>query len=221
MSEMNSNVLSLKGVRITTLPDGFKVNGGLDLRGSFIIKLPKNLRVLGNLILNEHIEEIPEDIMIGGNLDMSESNISKLPSYFAVCGDIIGSKYNLSKPSFAPNTIYKNIVCCDNGTLVLYEKYHLHKREYNNGKKDEHTLNKYGNIDWDLLAKKLSNCNEVNLDYELLANLEESISLVDDVKLSYVEKEQFINKLPARDMNKIIQSLIIYKNLVAIYLNHM
>lgn len=42
---------------------------------------------------------------------------------------------------------------------------HLHD---NKGDKDSHTLNKYGNIDWDKLAKKLSKCNEVNLDYELL-----------------------------------------------------
>lgn len=42
---------------------------------------------------------------------------------------------------------------------------HLHD---NKGDKDSHTLNKYGNIDWNELALKLSKCNEVNLDYELL-----------------------------------------------------
>lgn len=42
---------------------------------------------------------------------------------------------------------------------------HLHD---NKGDKDSHTLNKYGNIDWDALAVKLSKCNSVNLDYELL-----------------------------------------------------
>lgn len=42
---------------------------------------------------------------------------------------------------------------------------HLHD---NKGKDDEHTLNKYGNIDWDMLAKKLAKCNEVNLDYEMI-----------------------------------------------------
>ncbi len=43
---------------------------------------------------------------------------------------------------------------------------HLHD---NAGIEDEHTLNKYGTIDWDNLAKKLSKLNsEINLDYELL-----------------------------------------------------
>ena len=36
------------------------------------------------------------------------------------------------------------------------------------GDRDSHTLNKYGNTDWDKLALKLAKCNEVNLDYELL-----------------------------------------------------
>lgn len=45
---------------------------------------------------------------------------------------------------------------------------HLHD---NDGTDDQHTLNKYGSIDWDELAKKLAKCNEVNLDYELLMNV--------------------------------------------------
>ena len=42
---------------------------------------------------------------------------------------------------------------------------HLHD---NDGKKDQHTLNKYGTIDWDKIATLLSRCRNVNLDYELL-----------------------------------------------------
>ena len=42
---------------------------------------------------------------------------------------------------------------------------HLHD---NDGTDDMHTLNKYGNIDWDNIARGLAKCNEVNLDYELL-----------------------------------------------------
>ena len=45
---------------------------------------------------------------------------------------------------------------------------HLHD---NDGTDDQHTLNKYGNIDWEEVAKKLAKCNEVNLDYELLMNV--------------------------------------------------
>lgn len=42
---------------------------------------------------------------------------------------------------------------------------HLHD---NKGDQDSHTLNKYGNIDWEKIALGLSKCKEVNLDYELL-----------------------------------------------------
>ena len=41
---------------------------------------------------------------------------------------------------------------------------HLHD---NMGKEDSHTLNLFGNIDWDNVAKKLAKCPEVPLDYEL------------------------------------------------------
>ncbi len=43
---------------------------------------------------------------------------------------------------------------------------HLHD---NNGLKDNHTLNKYGNIDWDLVAHKIAKTNpDICLDYEML-----------------------------------------------------
>ncbi len=45
---------------------------------------------------------------------------------------------------------------------------HLHS---NNGQKDEHTLKKYGNIDWESFAKWLAKNNpNINLDYEILMN---------------------------------------------------
>ena len=44
---------------------------------------------------------------------------------------------------------------------------HLHD---NNGKQDEHTLNRFGTINWQKLAQKLSklNLDNISLDYELL-----------------------------------------------------
>ena len=43
---------------------------------------------------------------------------------------------------------------------------HLHD---NDGTSDQHTLNRYGNIDWQKIGEKLRGCN-VSLDYELLLN---------------------------------------------------
>lgn len=42
---------------------------------------------------------------------------------------------------------------------------HLHD---NDGTTDAHTLNKYGNIDWKEIGKKLKNHSEICLDYEVL-----------------------------------------------------
>lgn len=55
----------------------------------------------------------------------------------------------------------------------FFEKYgdklialHLHD---NMGEVDEHTLNKYGNIDWGNIASNLASANPaINLDYEIL-----------------------------------------------------
>ena len=69
--------------------------------------------------------------------------------------------------------------CYDSGHNNCYDSYfdylgkygdkleclHLHD---NDGFDDMHTLNKFGSIDWNNIAKKLSKCKEVNLDYELL-----------------------------------------------------
>jgi hypothetical protein len=46
-----------------------------------------------------------------------------------------------------------------------------------------------------------------SLDFELMIKIQESINLVDGVKLTYVEKENFINSLPAMDVNKIEKRL--------------
>lgn len=46
-----------------------------------------------------------------------------------------------------------------------------------------------------------------NLDTTMLATLQEAIDTVDGNKLSYIDKENFIMKLPARDAKKLMKSL--------------
>jgi sugar phosphate isomerase/epimerase len=61
-------------------------------------------------------------------------------------------------PDFDYLSHYKDKVIC----------LHLHD---NMGKTDDHTLNKYGSINWETLAKKLAQVTEeISLDYELLLN---------------------------------------------------
>ena len=47
--------------------------------------------------------------------------------------------------------------------------FHLHD---NNGKADEHTLNKFGTINWEKIAKKISklDLSNISLDYEMIMN---------------------------------------------------
>ena len=72
---------------------------------------------------------------------------------------------------------------------------HLHS---NNGKSDQHTLNKYGNINWDKIAKSLAKCpNELNLDYEvfMLYNKNETEDeVLNEVIIQANELEKLIEK---------------------------
>lgn len=69
---------------------------------------------------------------------------------------------------------------------------HLHD---NMGEKDNHTLNKYGNINWDLFAEKLKKIKyDGNLDYEILKanNNENAYETAKQVYLQAIELEQKI-----------------------------
>ena len=71
--------------------------------------------------------------------------------------------------------------CYDSGHNHCFDRYFDYLEKYkdkliclhlhdNDGTDDLHTLNRYGDIDWDKIAYKLSKCNDVCLDYELLMN---------------------------------------------------
>ena len=72
---------------------------------------------------------------------------------------------------------------------------HLHS---NMGKRDEHTLNKYGNVDWENFAKRLSKLNpDINLDYEILMHTrhcEYYEEVLSEVYTQACELEQMIEK---------------------------
>ncbi len=72
---------------------------------------------------------------------------------------------------------------------------HLHS---NMGEKDEHTLNKYGNVDWEAFAKRLAKLNpNINLDYEILMHTRHCESASDVLKEVYeqaCELEKMIEK---------------------------
>lgn len=72
---------------------------------------------------------------------------------------------------------------------------HLHS---NNGVEDEHTLKKYGNIDWETFAKRLAKLNpNINLDYEILMHTrhcERASDVLREVYAEACELEKMIEK---------------------------
>ena len=69
---------------------------------------------------------------------------------------------------------------------------HLHD---NMGDKDSHTINKYGNIDWDKIAMKLSKCNNVNLDYEILMYKRSEETAEEIARICFQQAVELENKI--------------------------
>ena len=66
---------------------------------------------------------------------------------------------------------------------------HLHD---NDGNSDQHTLNKYGTIDWDNIAKKLIGFENISLDYEVILKSEKVENISDC--LHEIKKQEKILK---------------------------
>ena len=77
---------------------------------------------------------------------------------------------------------------------------HLHD---NNGIQDQHTLNKFGTIDWNKIAKKLAklNLDNISLDYEILMYGGIKVSEDECLKETFkqaVELEYLVNKYKSK-----------------------
>ena len=74
---------------LQSLPNGFKVDGDLDLRNTNITFLPTDIQVKGDLNLrNSSIKSLPSDLEVGGNLILINSQIEKLPDNLTVNGSL-------------------------------------------------------------------------------------------------------------------------------------
>ena len=66
------------------------------------------------------------------------------------------------------------------------------------GIRDEHTLKKYGNIDWEKFAKRIAKINpNINLDYEILMHTrhcEKAEEVLSEVYKEACELEAMIEK---------------------------
>lgn len=126
-------------------------------------------------------------VVVHLNGKYSNIGLERLKRILKVCEkfDIDIALENLCSNKDIFQKVFKNIkhknlkFCYDAGhhniwqkDVDLLEKYgdklvalHLHS---NMGTYDNHTLKKYGNVDWENIAMKLAKLPQVNLDYELL-----------------------------------------------------
>ena len=126
---------------LETHPDGsqYAYHGDLDLSGTNITKLPKDLFVDGNLYLDgcqyltelpnelyvEHslglryckqLTELPDDLHVGGSLDLVGTNIEKLPNNLYVGVNLYINNTPLAK-KYTDDKIIK-MITSKGGTLI-------------------------------------------------------------------------------------------------------
>lgn len=85
---------------------------------------------------------------------------------------------------------------------------HLHD---NMGKHDDHTLNLYGNIDWDKIARNLARYQEVSLDYELTMSDKHGLSEEEVLDICLKQGKDFefmINKYRRELLKKVKMEII-------------
>ena len=96
---------------LETHPDGtqYKYDGDLDLSGTNITKLPKDLFVDGNLYLNDckQLTELPNELYVEYSLNLRHCNqITELPNKLHVGGNLNLSGINITK---LPDNLYVGI----------------------------------------------------------------------------------------------------------------
>ena len=72
--------LILAGMPVHSLPEGFTVNGNLNLRNSKITELPRNFEVRGSLDLSDsNISRLASGLRVGLNLNLQNTLVTALP----------------------------------------------------------------------------------------------------------------------------------------------
>ena len=79
MSIIVKDQLNLENSEATYLFDNMEIQGYLDLEGSNIKELPKNLKVESGLNLNNIISILPNDLNVGSFINISKTKIKKFP----------------------------------------------------------------------------------------------------------------------------------------------
>ena len=188
--------------------------------------------IIGNLITKRLIEDVKTAHKYGFNSvvvhlhgEFSEIGKQRLLKVLSVCEELNVplAIENLNNQKIVIDT-FKNIdhkylkFCYDSGHNNLFDPkfdylsrfgnklvaLHLHD---NMGKSDDHTLNVFGTIDWEELAKKLAKLPPVNLDYELLMNYNDGFTAeeVVDICVKQAKELQFLIEKHRRENLKNIK----------------
>ena len=127
------------------------------------------------------------------NVPLAIENIRKRE-----CLDYVFKNINSDYLKFCFDIGHSNVFAVNDDYLKDYgnKLYCLHLHD-NMGQNDDHTLNKYGNIDWEKFALCLKELNyQNNLDYEILMNVKDNETAEETLKevlKQAKELEQLIN----------------------------
>lgn len=130
------------------------------------------------------------------NIPLAVENINDDKTFFATFKEIDDPYLKFCYDSGHNHTFYPNTdYFADEKLVSKLIALHLHD---NLGMGDIHTLNKYGSIDWDKVAKNLAKVNnDISLDYELLFKEKPAETPEEIIKIAFeqaCELERLIEK---------------------------
>ena len=182
-------------------------NGTLDISNTKITRLPKELEVRGDLILNRYIKKLPDKLIVEGNLDLRDTLVDlQYTSQLQVGGNLFtgpcttGFKWLADIGGDLDLRASKDFACIDNGCLVVRGNLYL---DGNN--KCITSIRQTIGVEGDLILKgscvesfsygRLVHAKNVDLSYSAIKELPDEFVVYGDLNVSHTALDKYPEKM--------------------------
>ena len=182
-------------------------NGTLDISKTNITRLPKELEVKGDLILNRYIKKLPDKLIVGGNLDLRDTNVDlQYTSQLQVGGNLYtgpcttGFKWLADIGGDLDLRASNDFACIDNGCLVVRRNLYL-----DDNNKCITSIRQTVGVEGDLILKgscvesfsygRLIHAKNVDLSYSAIKELPDELVVYGDLNVSHTALDKYPEKM--------------------------
>ena len=182
-------------------------NGTLDISKTNITRLPKELEVKGDLILNRYIKKLPDKLIVEGNLDLRDTLVDlQHTSQLQVGGNLYtgpcttGFKWLADIGGDLDLRASKDFTCIDSGCLIVRGNLYL---DGNN--KCITSIRQTIGVEGDLILKgscvesfsygRLVHAKNVDLSYSAIKELPDELVVYGDLNVSHTALDKYPEKM--------------------------